>query len=128
MQKLCGGNPAARKSSIAATGICSGTARRARELFPHGNPSGLPKIRRGMSPSCKEGRGRTTQGSFGADGRGLVTAGGGSRAKASAKSYAQLAAPEGGSWPNGFGLVGEARPHLSHLQHRGSGLGVARGA
>jgi hypothetical protein len=27
-----------------------------------------------------------------------------------------------------FGLVGEARPHLSHLQHRGSGLGVARGA
>ena len=26
-----------------------------------------------------------------------------------------------------FGLVGEAGPHLSHLQHRGSGLGVGLG-
>jgi len=128
MQKLCGGNPAARKSSIGCHW----------NLFRNGTS------RPGIVPAWKPQR--TTENSP----RNVAVLQGGPRTN-NTRQFCSRWPRSGRGWrwkpsksvrenlrstsrtrrrlmAERFGLVGEARPHLSHLQHRGSGLSVARGA
>ena len=110
--------------TLAVDGICSGTGPCAEELFPHGNRSRLPKACGGVPPPCEKGlRTNSTRRSWSR----WPKSGYGWRLKPSKSVRENLrstSCTRRRFMAERLGLVGKARPHLCHLQHRGFGLSV----